>query len=184
MRLAIDFDGTVADTNRAKTAWILKNLGTVIEPWHCDRTSCVPIIGLPAYEQMSSQVYEREATLTTPEVPEAIACLKSLANRYELHIVTARPARRMLYAREWFIQNQCLELIHTFHSSAGSSKAAICASIEAVALIDDDLRHLAEIEMPSLQRFHLQHGREAIEPSDKIIVTNSWRAIREHLAIR
>ena len=60
MRLAIDFDGTIADTNRVKAAWILDKLGVVVEPWRCDRTSCVPIIGAAAYEEMSDHVYERE----------------------------------------------------------------------------------------------------------------------------
>ena len=44
MRLAIDFDGTIADTNRVKGRLNLGKLGIVVEPWRCDRTHCVPII--------------------------------------------------------------------------------------------------------------------------------------------
>ena len=63
MRIAIDYDGTIADTNRVKADWILQNLGQVVAPWNCDRTNCVPIIGESAYQIMGDVVYERESTL-------------------------------------------------------------------------------------------------------------------------
>lgn len=60
--VAVDYDGTIADTNREKAKWIEANLGIAVSPWHCDRTDCVPIIGEEAYRRLGDWVYERPST--------------------------------------------------------------------------------------------------------------------------
>jgi phosphoglycolate phosphatase-like HAD superfamily hydrolase len=175
MRLATDFDGTIADTNRAKSGWILNNLGMVVEPWQCDRTSCVPIIGAEAYEEMSAYVYERTSTLGTAEVPGASAALLQLSARAELHVVTARPPRRMEFAREWFHQNGILHLIKEFHSSKDTSKEEICQKIGASVLIDDDLRHLHGVRLAGLRRILLQDGSsDSTRSAGEVMIYRSW----------
>ncbi len=57
--IGLDYDGIIADTNRVKARWIREHLGVEVEPWRCDRTRCVPIIGASAYESMGEVVYER-----------------------------------------------------------------------------------------------------------------------------
>ena len=63
MIIAIDYDGTIADTNREKVQWIAAQLGKQVPPWMCNRTDCVPLIGLDAYEKMGGVIYEEERTL-------------------------------------------------------------------------------------------------------------------------
>jgi hypothetical protein len=182
MRLATDFDGTIADTNRAKAGWILSKLGMVVEPWQCDRTSCVPIIGAAAYEEMSDYVYERASTLETSEVPAASAALLRLSARAEIHVVTARPPRRMEFAREWFRQKGILHLIKEFHSSKDTSKEAICRKIGASVLIDDDLRHLEAVRLPGLRLILLQDGcNDATCSTGEVMIYRSWPEVVDAL---
>ena len=100
MIVAIDYDGTIADTNRQKVKWIRARLGIDVAPWECNRTDCVPLIGIEAYEEMGREIYERESSLAAPEVPGALGALRGLARRAEVHIVTARPPR-IMDSREW-----------------------------------------------------------------------------------
>lgn len=184
MRLAIDFDGTIADTNRAKAAWISRQLGLALEPWQCDRTSCVPIIGIDAYENMANDVYNRESTLVTPEVPGALDALLRLSTSAELVLVTARPPESLEFAREWLTQNDRVHLFREFHSSRPSSKEAICRAIGASILIDDDLRHLQSMHLAGLRGIHLQHGRaNPIVPSDQVPTCRSWPEVLRILEI-
>ena len=175
MRVAIDFDGTIADTNQAKAEWILSKLGLVVDPWQCDRTNCVPIIGAASYEEMADTVYERESTLATSEVSGASDALRRLSARGEIHVVTARPPRRLEFAREWCLQEGILDLIQGFHSSQGTSKEEICRSIGASALVDDDLRHLEAVRLAGLRRIHFQYGSGNAMPSTgAVVVCRSW----------
>jgi len=165
MIIAIDYDGTIGDTNQEKVKWIEVNLGKVVSPWECSRTECVPIIGLEAYERMSDYVYERENTLQANEVPGALDALRTLSRKTLLHIVTARPEARIAYAREWLESKDALSYIEEIHTSKGSSKAAVCSAIGASIVIDDDarhldVRHLRGVDVKGLFRVLLQNGRE------------------------
>jgi hypothetical protein len=183
MVIAIDYDGTIADTNREKATWIETHLGMVVSPWDCSRTNCVPIIGLDAYELMSDWVYERSSTLQAAPVPGALDALRALAQRAELHIVTARPPRRIAFAREWLEHKEMLQFIAGIETSVGRmSKAEVCATLGANVLVDDDARHLLKADVPGLVRILLQHGREeSIDCGSEVRVCASWQQILDLL---
>src|SRR6185503_11927716 len=67
--LAVDYDGTIANTHAEAVKWIKTQLGRDVEPWQCNRTDCVPLIGKSPYEEMNDYVYERESTVAAAEVP-------------------------------------------------------------------------------------------------------------------
>ena len=148
----------------------------VVEPWRCDRTSCVPIIGAAAYEEMSDCVYERASTLGTSEVPGASAALLWLSARAELHVVTARPPRRMEFAREWFIQNGILHLVKEFHSSKETSQGGDLPDGRSFSsAVDDDLRHLESVRLDGLRRILLQDGcNDSTRSTGEVVVCRSW----------
>ena len=178
MILAIDYDGTIADTNAEKVKWIQSNLSRDISPWHCNRTECVPIIGETAYDQMGDCVYERESTLQAPEVPGAVAALHTLAKSSDLHVVTARPLHRIAIAKEWLTQRGVLHLFKGIHSAHETPKSDVCRRLGAHILIDDDPRHLAKVDLPGLNRMLLQSGRDDIPPlAEGVSFTNSWQKI-------
>ena len=73
--IAVDYDGTIANTNAEAVKWIKTHVGRDVEPWQCNRTDCVPLIGKSPYEEMNDYVYERESTLAAAEVPGAANAL-------------------------------------------------------------------------------------------------------------
>jgi hypothetical protein len=183
MIIAIDYDGTIGDTNREKVKWIAGNLGQAVSPWRCNRTDCVPIIGLDAYERMGNHVYERESTRQANEVPGALAALRALSGKAALHVVTARTEARVPHAREWLESQGVLSLIAGIHSSAGSSKSAVCAALGASILIDDDIRHLRQVEVAGLHRILLQDGRDDVPDCGLgVAFCASWQDVLERVA--
>lgn len=178
MIFAIDFDGTIVDTNLMKSAWIAENLGRKVPPWNCNRTDCVPIIGLASYEKMANDVFDREGTLGTPPVPGAVPAIRALSRLAELIVVTVRSGERLEFATEWLQMHRVLDLFKAVRSSKESSKEQVCAEYAAVALIDDDVRHLREAQNTGLQRILLQHGRKEEKPDETgILFCNSWEKV-------
>ena len=152
MIIAIDYDGTIADTNQEKVKWIEENLATEISPWNCSRTDCVPIIGLEAYERMADYVYEPESTLRAAEVAGALDALHELSKKAWLYVLTARSLERIQSTRQWLENKEVLSCFKGIRTSQGTSKAAACSAIGADILIDDDVRHLREIGHEDLVR--------------------------------
>jgi 5'(3')-deoxyribonucleotidase len=159
MIVAIDYDGTIADTNLEKVKWVKAHLGQDLSRWQCSRTNCVPLIGLTDYERMIAVVYERDSTLQAQSLPGALDAVRTLAAHDQVYIVTARPPRRIEFAREWLSMHGLLPYIAGIESSVGSSKAAICARLGAQALIEDDERHLRRAGGAGLRRVLLHYGR-------------------------
>jgi phosphoglycolate phosphatase-like HAD superfamily hydrolase len=178
MIVAIDYDGTIADTNRAKSEWIKAHLGLQVPPWHCSRTDCVPIIGEDAYRQLGDWVYERTSTLQAEALPGALDALHLLAKQSELHIVTARPGRRIVFACEWLENKGVLDLFQGIRTSAGTSKAEICADLGADVLVDDDLRHVEKADVEGMLRILMQYGREGeSDCGPQVVFCSSWEQV-------
>jgi len=178
MIVAIDYDGTIADTNRQKVKWIRARLGIDVAPWECNRTDCVPLIGIKAYEEMGREIYERESSLAAPEVPGALRAIRGLARRAKVHIVTARPPRNMNYSREWLQEKDVIDCLAGIVSSEGAAKSDICAALGARVLIDDDIRHLRDVEVEGLVRVYLQEGREkAPACGPGVVFCRSWEEV-------
>jgi len=178
MILAIDYDGTIADSNAEKMEWIRKHLNRDIPVWLCNKTDCVPLIGEAVYTEMGDYVYERESTLRAPAVPGALAALTTLAATNELHVVTARPLRRLAFAEEWLAKQDIMHLFRGIHSSHERAKSTICCRIGARLLVDDDRRHLGNRDCPGLRRILLQCARtDAPEAPEGVRFLKDWPAV-------
>ena len=156
--IAVDYDGTIANTNAEAMKWIKTHVGRDVEPWQCNRTDCVPLIGKSPYEGMNDYVYERESTLAAAEVPGAANALRALTFVGDVFVVTNRPLRRIAYAREWLERMGLALSIREIITSHDSSKEQVCQQIGAHVLIDDDVRHLRDVRLEGLRRVW-QHGR-------------------------
>lgn len=139
--IAIDFDGTIADTNLVKARWIKENLGLDVPAASCDRTSCVPIIGTANYESMAQSVYGDSVTAITPPVPRAVKAIQLLARRATLLVVTNRCEANVRYAERWLAQQGVSRCIDAVISAAGTTKDRICVDSRLDILLDDDIRH-------------------------------------------
>ncbi len=143
MTVAIDFDGTIADTNSEKASWIRRTLAITVIPHLCDRTSCMRIIGENEYERMSKHVYSQETTLHLPPVTGALEAICQLQEKRRVVIVTARTGTILESASLWLsrhAETKALKLVGV--STSHTSKAEVCQGEGAKVLVDDDERHL------------------------------------------
>ena len=146
MRIGIDYDGTIADTNAVKSQWIQANLGQTIPPEKCDRTQCVPLIGKQNYERLAAVVYEREWSLRVSPVCGVVAALNKLSKAHQLVLVTARLKHRVEFASQWLMKQGLRGLFDEILSSDGTDKATICRDTGIDILLDDDRRHIDALD--------------------------------------
>jgi hypothetical protein len=172
-RIAIDFDGTIADTNVVKAGWIRKNLGLDLAPWDCSRSRCVPIIGLEKYERMAEFVYGEEGTRIAGPVPGALDGLRSLARRAGLFVVTRRTGSHLVTARQWLGDHAVDQLFVDVLPSAGRTKSEVCLHHEIEVLLDDDLRHAGTAGGEAFRVVLLARGPACALESGAIFV-KSW----------
>lgn len=142
MRIAIDFDGVIADIPKSKSEWIRNRLGIHVPPWKTDREKCIPIIGEGFYAEMTEKVYKDidEAV----EVKDAGKSLEELKNDGNLlYFVTSRTQERMQFALEWLKLKQMHSYFDDFYCAADDpSKALFIEKHKIDAIIDDELRFL------------------------------------------
>lgn len=154
----VDYDGTIADTNLMKVRWIREHLRREVDPWQCDRTNCVPLIGAESYESMANTVYERAWSLAAPPVAGALAGLQALRACGKVHVLTARLPHRLAFAREWLVRHGASEFGDALLSSAESDKLSVCQRHGINVLIDDDERHLLPLLQSGIRGILLKVG--------------------------
>lgn len=175
--IALDYDGVIADTNQVKSEWIAEHLGMDVPPWLCDRTECVPIIGLENYAQMSPVVYGREASQRARPLPGAVEAIQSLRRTCRLAIVTARTAEQIQWVREWLAHQGIEDAFEgVYSSSGGMAKADIVRRLGAIALVEDDVRHLLQAPETRFARIHLAPHQEGASSHPGIAVARDWAA--------
>jgi len=178
---ALDYDGTIADTNAIKARWIRDNLGIKVAPYNCDHTWCAPIIGEEEYKRMSAVVYNRENSLAAEPVDGALSALKRLAEHGPVFVVTARDGSNAPFAVEWLNDRGLMRYIERIVPWNGGPKIATARAIGCRALVDDDIRHLLKEPAGNLKLLLLKPGYAGDYTGDQgIILCTSWeKAIDE-----
>lgn len=183
MIIGIDFDGTIADTNSQKSAWIQKELNREVPPYLCDRSSCIPLIGELEYKRMCSLVYNRDATLALPAVPRALESISILQKKHQLIVVTSRAEDILDSARIWLLdhsETKNLELIGV--TKEVNTKAEVCHKKNIQVMIDDDERHFHNIVSAGIMAILFKQSSPKLIRADKIPVCNSWNGIMRYLS--
>ncbi len=183
MVVAIDFDGVIANTGQTKARWIQKHLHYRIPVWKTDRTSCVPLIGLANYEAMGREVYGKKATFATKPVPGVQRALTLLSRHAEIHIITARYAQPVAFAKSWLSRWNLMRFITLFHAApkSGLSKEQLCMRISAQFLVDDDLRHFKSIRSRKITPIWFRMG-----PTTKLVgvkPARNWKEVLELILV-
>jgi uncharacterized HAD superfamily protein len=179
-KLALDFDGTIANTNIIKSALIKEKFGLTIPPWQCDYTFCLPQIGEEAYREISSVVFEEESTLATPPLDGAVEGIQKLADKFELYLLTARPERRLIFARQWLINYDVEKYFQKLLTSrlpddGFQLKLEVCHVNQLDLLIDDDSRHLTVPGYENILRLLMKDGyQNGLDMPKEVIIINSW----------
>ncbi len=186
VKYGLDFNGVLADTNRAKSDWIRRNLNIEVEPWKTDKTLCVPIIGAEAYEGMSDYVFSRNSTLLMQEVPGALSGVACLSRHADLYLVTMRSGKRMDYAKEWLEQMDILGHFTGFGDirrpdGTTKTKVELAREFGLDVMIDDDERHLVSgVAKEKLILFKNGASSDYTVPNGVDLATN-WEDVRRIL---
>jgi hypothetical protein len=172
---ALDYDGTIADTNTIKARWIRENLGIGVPPYNCDHTWCAPIIGEDAYKRMSPVVYNRENSLAAEPVAGAVEALKRLAEHGPVLVVTARDSSNAPFAAEWLNNRGLMRYIERVVPWTGEPKIVTARSLGCRALVDDDIRHLLTEPAVDLKLLLLKPGYTGDAVAEQgVILCTSW----------
>jgi hypothetical protein len=183
MRIGLDFDGTIADTNSIKSEWISLELGRYVPPYLCDRTSLVPIIGEDNYKSMCQQVYSEQSTSRLAPVAGLEAELRKMSLYSDIFLITAR-GNKMEIVRVWLERQGLLGWIQIRDQPTNHlSKLDVCHALDIDLLVDDDSRHMP----PPLEK--LTHGI-LFKPGapisyrvENFSICRSWKAVGQ-VAIR
>ncbi|OGO20315.1 MAG: hypothetical protein A2Z14_18520 [Chloroflexi bacterium RBG_16_48_8] len=177
---AIDFDGTIADTNTLKSRWILNHLGIQIPPYACDKTTCVSKIGLNQYTRMAVEVYKADHSLKVQPIPGSLQALNALHEHGPIYVVTARDPEELLVVSEWLSLEKLDQYITRLLPTNGVSKISLAESLNCQVLIDDDIRHLVSDSSQHLLRILLKIGHdEEMEMPPNVKLCTSWRLATE-----
>ena len=181
-RIALDFDGTIADTNTLKAQLLTERFGIEMPPYRCDRTSCVPLIGVDAYNEISSYAYGPQGTRSVPPIEGAREFIRSVAGQTSIYVVTARNEITFPYAVEWLeregLRRFCSEVV----SMAGRPKHTIATEFGCTALVDDDARHLIALDPLALTLVEFKHGAGPdVAAAPGAILCRTWKEVGEAL---
>ncbi len=184
MRIGIDFDGTISDTNAMKARWIRDHLGMEVAQSLCDRTACVPIIGLENYERLSPAAYEREGTLSAPPIAGVAEALQRLSAVAELFLLTARKPHRVAFAEEWLDARGLLRCFSAIMTSDGEPKHALCVAHGLRALVDDDARHIIGLDAHGVRGILFKACDARIVPgTDGVRLCRTWPQVVATLVV-
>ena len=178
MKIALDFDGVLANTNLLKKQFAENNFGFSVPVYYCDKSSFTRLFGERNYRIMVSELYTKKMTLITPPTPGALQTIKLLSKDHELILISDRPASRLDWAKEWLLYKNILNFFRYIISSNKTQKYILCQSYKCNMLIDDDVRHL-KIGNFGFSRVLFKYGAEQKIfddlKLDNIYCASSWK---------
>lgn len=178
MKLAIDFDGTICDTNSVKAEWIKRELGLEVMPYLCDRTCCTELIGDEEYHRMSAYVYSNNVTWKTRPVPGALKALSVLRSCHQILIVTARTGQKLKAANCWLKRyRETRDLVCYGLDTDQTSKAELCQDQNAQMLLDDDERHVHSAIALGVKGILFKNSAPLSFQRREVEVCRSWKEV-------
>ncbi len=175
IRIAVDYDGTIADTNLVKSKWLKRNMNIDIPAWRCDRTLCETIIGREKYNEMAKDVYGRELSLGASEVRGAREGLKQLKELGSVFVLTARDPEMLQWAEIWLAEHGVRDDVEQVIANLGQPKLKLCQEYQINVLIDDDQRHVFEAEPGDIRRILLKNGMDGtLDVPEYVTLCRDW----------
>ncbi|MBM3139921.1 MAG: hypothetical protein FJ027_13385 [Candidatus Rokubacteria bacterium] len=171
MRIALDFDGTIAGWGAAMDRWMRDQLGAELDPTR-------DVAEQMAREQLVAMVRAilgSELTLAMEPLPGALEAIARLSEAHALYVVTARNELEARFAREW-LERHRVPLAGVLHTSS-ASKAPACDAIGADLLLDDTPAVLADLLPTPTRPVLLESRSRRAEPRPAgIHVVEHWAA--------
>lgn len=164
--IALDFDGVIAGTDRAKVEFAREKLGLEIEERNAKQRYFEEIFGYSQgvhfYSRLIDGVYNSERMLTSVSVvsgaKEGIVLLQNLG--WRCIVVTSRqgekdggPDSQAMWAWRFLLQHGFPLTQNDFYHVNGESKLTTCLNLEAQALVDDDYQKLLPLIEAGIRGF-------------------------------
>ena len=181
-KIAFDFDGVIADTNKEKINWLRKK-GYNIKC--ADKTSFYSELSHTLtnteinelYNNMSRIIFQPDTLYRTKPVLGAIEGIKKLSKTFKIYIITARTDKLIKPVYEWLKKYDINESVQEIISSSYELKQDICLKNNICFLCDDDVRHLIDKKI----RVRVLFSTDKRKIKDDIIVIESWDEIQRIL---
>ena len=178
MIIGVDFDGTIADTNREKAAWIQRELGLNLQPYICDRTCCVEVIGEREYERLSAEIYNKENTRRLQPVHGVFEAFEILRRLHTILVVTARAETTLRSAQDWLARHEETRGLKCVGVPTRTVlKSEICLREGATVLVDDDERHVSRIAPVGITGILLKNSAPADFRRQGLTVCRCWTEV-------
>ena len=153
--IAFDFDGVLANTNVLKRKWLYDNIHKLF--LNVDKTNIYDILSKTysldeinnIYYQMSQDIFTKKQLLKTEMMDQNLQYyLDILSQKYDFIIITNRPEYMIEWVNEWLSNKQIDKYFKKIISSSNNSKSNLALLNNASILIDDDIRHLNNSNVP------------------------------------
>lgn len=162
--LAIDFDGVIADSDKAKLIFAREELGLQVSESQLKHRYFVEIFGekqgTDLYRRIIRTIYHSERMLTVPLVPGASEGLAALQQAgWEYVVITSRDGSpheegSSAYCGWKLMEQKGIHILkRDFINVNESSKLAACLSRGAYGLMDDDYSKLIDVIAGGLTGF-------------------------------
>lgn len=148
-KIAFDFDGVIADTNKEKEKWLARQ-GIFIQ--NTDKSSFYQELReimeeehiTQLYREMAKHIFIPQVLEKTQPVKNAILILQELSKSFQLSIITARTESMLAEVRKWLAKHGIEKNITNIISSSYEEKQNICLKHQITFLCDDDIRHIRD----------------------------------------
>ncbi len=146
-KIAFDFDGVIAATDRLKKKWFIRN-GVYLNNF--DKYSIYHYLSKKMkveeidnlYNSMSNYVFSDGMLKKVKVKKDVLRLIKKICKKNELYIITSRPNSMIPEVKEWLENKKILKCFKEIISSSNSGKQLICRNKNIDILVDDDYRHL------------------------------------------
>lgn len=152
--LAVDKDDVIGGFNRVFVPFMNDRIGTSVEYAQCRSFSFEDVYGC-SHEEMALHLehFCHHHHHTIPPEDGAYDTLRSLAERYDLHLVTSRCESLTDITQRWleangvdvFTAHHFANSHSTLYAHRRRSKSAICQTIGASALIEDAMHNALDV---------------------------------------
>jgi uncharacterized HAD superfamily protein len=141
MRIALDFDGTIADAAGAKVRYAQERWGVELTAALSMRPGALPLLGEERYEEMIRDVFGTAMSVEMEPMPGAVDAMTRLGAIHDLHIVTARFDHEGEFATQW-LQRHGLK-VRSMNVTNRGAKVDHCVGLGAEILLEDSPGELA-----------------------------------------
>jgi uncharacterized HAD superfamily protein len=185
MKIGLDFDGVITDSDKLKAELAFELFGKKIKPEQANKKYLFSnnVLTKEEYTKVQQYAYINDKFHNRlEEIPGAIAGLRSLLEKHEIKIITSRDGEALRLAKEWLKARD----IECEMSGMGYGVSKHSAMTGEDVFVDDDLPKLEQLKgvVGRLILFN-SRGIFAEESAEDILVerVSSWDDLLKVLPI-